>query len=138
MATTPERLGHPGWLPTSYPDAGFLPPQHHRPPWPETEIHTEIYTEIDPTVIADVDPEALEALTELDHRASDLASIHRPDRDPFRWHRRWGSLPWLGHHRPPLCVFCRRPWLCPPAAWAHAQLSTPRCSAPEHRRQEAP
>ncbi|GAA2757044.1 hypothetical protein [Actinopolymorpha rutila] len=131
MATTPERLGHSGWLPTSYPDVGFLLPQHDRPPRPETEVGTE--------VITDVDPEALtEALTELDHRASDLASIHRPDRDPFRWQLRWGSLPWLGHDRPPLCVFCRRPWLCPPAAWAHAQLSTPRCSAPEHPSQEAP
>jgi hypothetical protein len=60
---------------------------------------------------------------ELDRRARDLATIHRPDRDTQHWGRRWGVLPWpVLHH--PVCVFCGRRWLCPPAAWAHARLST--------------
>ena len=31
---------------------------------------------------------------ELDRRARDLATIHRPDRDTLHWSMRWGVLPW--------------------------------------------
>lgn len=65
---------------------------------------------------------------ELDRRARDLATIHRPDRDALHWRLRWGVLPWLALDRH-VCVFCGRGWLCPPAAWAHARLSTLRANA---------
>ncbi|MBE1610777.1 hypothetical protein HEB94_007625 [Actinopolymorpha pittospori] len=94
-------------LPT---DARFFIPHHDRPAWPETE---------------------------LDRRAQDLATIHRPDQDPLRWRRRWGVLPWPGLEEP-RCVFCGRAWLCPPAAWAHAQLSAHGHNRREHLSEEAP
>jgi hypothetical protein len=60
---------------------------------------------------------------ELDRRARDLATIHRPERDAFGWQFKWGLVPWPASERSH-CVFCGRLWLCPPAAWAHGRLST--------------
>ncbi|REF34773.1 hypothetical protein DFJ64_0139 [Thermasporomyces composti] len=74
---------------------------------------------------------------ELDRRARDLAAIHRPDREAVHWRRRWGVLPWPELHQP-LCVFCKRKWLCPPAAWAHARLSTLGSFRREHLCEERP
>ena len=59
---------------------------------------------------------------ELDRRARDLATIHRPGRNVLHWRLRWRVLPWPALDNP-VCVFCGRGWLCPPAAWAHARLS---------------
>lgn len=60
---------------------------------------------------------------ELDRRARELATIHRPQRDALSWRRRWRLVPWPTLERSH-CVFCGRQWLCPPAAWAHGRLST--------------
>lgn len=60
---------------------------------------------------------------ELDRRARDLATIHRPQRDAHGWRRRWRLVPWPAPEGPH-CVFCGRQWLCPPAAWAHGRLAT--------------
>ncbi|WP_020573479.1 hypothetical protein [Actinopolymorpha alba] len=74
---------------------------------------------------------------ELDRRARDLATIHRADRNGLRWNLRWGVVPWLVLEHP-VCVFCGRDWLCPPAAWAHARLSTLGSFRREHLCEEVP
>jgi hypothetical protein len=74
---------------------------------------------------------------ELDRRARDLATIHRPDRDTLHWNFRWGVLPWLVLQHP-VCVFCGRRWLCPPAAWAYARLSTLDAFKREHLCEDRP
>jgi hypothetical protein len=94
--TTPTFTWKPGGKPASGTDVWFLVARHTDTDRPEDE---------------------------LDRRARDLATIHRPDGDALHWRLRWGVLPWLALDRP-VCVFCGRGWLCPPAAWAHARLST--------------
>jgi hypothetical protein len=73
---------------------------------------------------------------ELDRRARDLATIHRPDRHSLHWTFRWG-VPWALLHYP-ACVFCGRRWLCPPAAWAYARLSMLGAFQSEHPREDQP
>ncbi len=108
--TTPTFTWKPGGKPASAPDVWFLVTNVNQPDRPEDE---------------------------LDRRARDLATIHRPDVDALHWRRRWGVLPWPSIDLP-VCVFCGRGWLCPPAAWAHARLSTLGTFTREHLVEEQP
>lgn len=110
-ATTPPLQWNPG-------SGGDSPASHTaRSPAPTDSAATDSSR---PRPAGPLGPDALE--DELDQSAYDLVSIHRPARKGIGWRRRWGLVPWLVYDKP-LCVFCGRPWVCPPAVWAHGRLS---------------
>lgn len=81
---------------------------------------------------------------ELRDRAAALMRVHRPDRAPWTWTRRWAvlRLPW---RRGAACTSCHQAWPCPPMLVAERLASASRLllaqltvDAFSHLRQKGP